>query len=724
MKLMSIELENIRSYESGKTDFPEGSILLSGDIGSGKSTLLLATEFALFGIRRGELSGTSLLRRGKKQGFVRLTFSIDNKEIVIKRSLKRTGSTISQDSGKIIVDGTEHNLTPMELKAHILQYLGYPQDLLGKQKSLLYRYTVYTPQEELKRIMWAKTEDRLDSLRKVFGVDRYQLITENLDRFLGSLRSKKRELKGVYQDLDDKLETRTNLRTTLKDVKKNIDACEQKEISIEGELERWRKGKKGIENQITQYNEMKLKLATKQGLMTNAETRLQSVRKKTDEYQKAIEEIDNLQSPTDLPEKELEKQIDTLEKRIDKCVENPQGENKTIDALLEKMRGIAESLSDIETQRTEANTSIKNLKKATKELKSAGDICPICGKDLDKKHKDEKIAEYNTEIEALQKKQNDLQVELDNPSKEEQELAGNFKHEKDGLVKALREEKKKSQQLLDALLEYSKKIGTRPSLISEAETAAASEESLTGEIDNLGNEIGKLEKQIEKLEGVNQTKEEIEKNIERVTGELSDIVAQLATHRERKIQLNNQLKGLTQEIKRKKKARAFETKLSSLETWLGTHLMNLAGTIEKHYMVDLKQKFEPMFSQWFNLLIDDELLNVRIDDEFSPIIEQEGYEAEYENLSGGESASVALSYRLALNKVINTMVDDIKTRDLIILDEPTDGFSNDQMDKIRDVINELGAKQTIIVSHEPKIESYMDNIVRISKEDGVSRIAS
>lgn len=70
------------------------------------------------------------------------------------------------------------------------------------------------------------------------------------------------------------------------------------------------------------------------------------------------------------------------------------------------------------------------------------------------------------------------------------------------------------------------------------------------------------------------------------------------------------------------------------------------------------------------------------------------------------------------------MVEDIKTKDLTILEEPTDGFSNDQIDKIRDVVNELGAKQTIIVSHEPKIESYVNNIIRVMKEDGLSRIQS
>ncbi len=168
------------------------------------------------------------------------------------------------------------------------------------------------------------------------------------------------------------------------------------------------------------------------------------------------------------------------------------------------------------------------------------------------------------------------------------------------------------------------------------------------------------------------------------------------------------------------KAQKFNRKLSGYEPWFEDYLIKLTGTIERHFMVELRQRFNPRFRDWFNLLIEDELLKVKIDDTFTPIIEQEGYEAEYENLSGGESASVALAYRLALNKVINTLVEEIKSKDIIILDEPTDGFSNDQLDKIRDIVAELEIPQTIIVSHEPKVESYVENIIRIRKEGGIS----
>ena len=93
-----------------------------------------------------------------------------------------------------------------------------------------------------------------------------------------------------------------------------------------------------------------------------------------------------------------------------------------------------------------------------------------------------------------------------------------------------------------------------------------------------------------------------------------------------------------------------------------------------------------------------------------------------ENLSGGEKTAVALSYRLALNKVINDIVSEIKTKDILMLDEPTDGFSSEQLDKVRDVLEQLNVKQVIIVSHESKIESFVDSVIRVGKEEHISKV--
>ena len=139
-------------------------------------------------------------------------------------------------------------------------------------------------------------------------------------------------------------------------------------------------------------------------------------------------------------------------------------------------------------------------------------------------------------------------------------------------------------------------------------------------------------------------------------------------------------------------------------------------------MLNVYHEFNELFKRWFDVLMEDETINVRLDDSFSPVVEQNGYEISVSNLSGGERTAAALAYRLALNKVVNDLMSGIKTKDLIILDEPTDGFSSEQLDKVRDVLEQIGTKQTIIVSHETKIESFVDNVVRIGKNEHVSEV--
>ena len=122
--------------------------------------------------------------------------------------------------------------------------------------------------------------------------------------------------------------------------------------------------------------------------------------------------------------------------------------------------------------------------------------------------------------------------------------------------------------------------------------------------------------------------------------------------------------------------------------------------------------------------MNEENISVALENDFTPVIEQNGYHIQYDDLSGGEKTAAALAYRLALNQVINNIVSTIKTKDIIILDEPTDGFSEEQIDRIRDVLNELNMKQIIIVSHEPKIETFVDTVIRLQKNEHVTKIIS
>ena len=56
--------------------------------------------------------------------------------------------------------------------------------------------------------------------------------------------------------------------------------------------------------------------------------------------------------------------------------------------------------------------------------------------------------------------------------------------------------------------------------------------------------------------------------------------------------------------------------------------------------------------------------------------------------SGGEITSVSLAYRLTLNMTMRQETESMNSN-LLILDEPTDGFSKNQLSKVKDVLREM-----------------------------------
>jgi len=123
MNIKKISLHNIRSYKDQELEFSEGSTLLAGDIGSGKTSVLLGIEFALFGLQPGQ-RGSSILRNGEDEGGVVLHFEVEDKSVIIERTLKK-GKTISQDYCAITINGMKEEIAVTELKNKVLELLNF-----------------------------------------------------------------------------------------------------------------------------------------------------------------------------------------------------------------------------------------------------------------------------------------------------------------------------------------------------------------------------------------------------------------------------------------------------------------------------------------------------------------------------------------------------------------------------------------------------------------------
>ena len=683
MILKRLKLTNIRSYTDAVVDFPKGSVLLAGDIGSGKSTILLAIEFALFGIKASELPGSALLRHGKREGSVELEFCVEGKEILIKRALKSGANGIVQDAGYIMIDGIKKDATPKELRAIVFEILGYPKDLVSKSKDLVYRYTVYTPQEAMKEILYAKPEERLDILRRVFNVDKYKRIRENTIFVLSSLKEKRKELEGFTLDLHPKKQQQAQLNSEIVALQSKIKEIEPSHDVSKQALSKKAKEAEGLEKEMGELNLLLREFA---GLESRMHSLLDHRKRNQGEIERIDREIAALQ-------KEVEgKAVVDIEDQLSKA----KSRQSVIEIELKKVYKEMHSLSSRMEQSEETLQKVGRL-----------DDCPMCRQHVTHEHKDsiskeEKGRQKEWSQALLKFKEDDarLSLELANAQKEGEML--------------------RKQQNEMAIVSV-KLVNLRK---REAEKIAKAREQ-----ESLKKELGTL----------NMKKLDISLSIEQKKGaqerfDLAKKALDIAREEERKLDiahasLQKELEGvlrmgahLEKDIKDREEAMHKLSRLKEVQEWLSQFFMNLMGTIERHVMLAINREFNEYFKNWFSTLMEDETLSVRLDDDFTPQIEQNGYETSIENLSGGEKTSVALAYRLSLNKVINDIVSQIKTKGILMLDEPTDGFSTEQLDKVREVLEMLRVDQIIMVSHEAKIESFVDKVIRVSKQDHVSRV--
>ena len=426
-------------------------------------------------------------------------------------------------------------------------------------------------------------------------------------------------------------------------------------------------------------------------------------------------------------------------------------------------------LKDLNEKIKEHEVNITNSENIKKEILKISK-CPVCCQDVSKEHKerikeseDEKIARLSLHMKEFLKEKDALEINLKENNERKKKNEQNEKEiirlnaeinsynaqvnditDKEKNFDKLDEEKKKSIKKIEAfeknnLEEIENLIETKKKMLEKLRVKG----ELSARINEKRKDYGKLKEELgilkKKIGGLNIKKRdlngEIEKfgDIEKESKDLEEEIEELQKKKEEKnieiSVLEKEKEGLMKiissiddDIRRKEAAKDEIKKINSLQNWLEKFFIILMGLVERHVMMKIYAEFNELFQNWFNVLIEDESINVRLSDDFSPLIEQNGYNIESDNLSGGEKTSLALAYRLALNKVINDFIGTIMTKDLIILDEPTDGFSSEQLDNIRNVLDQINIKQVIIVSHESKIESFVDNVIRVHKGEHVSSV--
>jgi exonuclease SbcC len=680
MKLKKLKLKNIRSYDEQEIEFSDGSLILAGDIGSGKTSILLAIEYVLFGLQPGQ-KGSSLLRNNCDSAEVSLEMEIDGKEVIIERRLRRATKGISNEYSAITINGQKTESSTTEIKSQIIKLLNYPTEFI-KKNNLLYRYTIYTPQEQMKQIILEDADSRLNVLRHIFGIDKYKRIRENLAIFLTRLKEQSKLLQGLILDMDIEKQNlqlkKESLAKVYQDLVKSNEMvdikksdCKQIELEVT-ELESKIREKESFEKEV---EKSKIMIATKKEYFIT--------------IGKDISEIETSIS-------ELKQKFD--ESLYKKTLSNLEEKQKEIEAINKRMIDLAGEIASYEKEKRDY------LDK--KERVFGMKFCPTCLQDVAIAHKhniilsaESRISEINHTLILLASEKKNVETNLERAKKERINL----------------EEIKLDLDILKSKQFYQEKS------IKKLEDLRKSKETLEKDISFLVNHVEALKASILSFTKFDNYYKSKQLELRSAFSKEKEAEISFAELKKESEFLKREISKLEEVIRIKE---ANKTKLSyllELIDWLSNQYTSLIDFTERNVMIKLRNEFSSLFNKWFNMLVP-ESFEAQLDEKFTPIIIQSGIEMEYSFLSGGERTAVALAYRLALNQTINSILSQIKTREIVILDEPTEGFSEVQIDKMRDVLEELNVSQLIIVSHEQKMESFVDKVIRIKKENLLSRV--
>ncbi len=839
MQLRRLELTNIRSYQSARVEFGPGTTLIVGDVGAGKTSLLYAVEMALFGA--AEVDAAYLVRHGAAHAEVAVRFEDADHTYDIARRLRRVrrrGRELFEPE-KITFreDGVPTSYSATEVRQRVIELLGFPDNANPQAHSDLWRWAIYVPQERMRDILSAKPQDRLETVRKALGVERYRTAAENAQLFAADLRAggrhardeadrmahwdtefaeATREADRLRVDrvaLERAIATRSKVVAdataavaALKERTKELEADRREVDSLaredsadeRGISERLRlRGERSEEltrrvAEATEARAASLELPAARAALTEAERELVRARKVLDEHGRTVQGLAVARAQLAAAERRASDAHDQLGRARSEreeatgelakaASEGPAREppSPTPWDLPEIERRLAGARED-DHARLEAVTAARAALGQVEELLGAG-VCPTCRQPVRAAdfapHRAE-AAGTLARAEELRRSSNEAVTGLEETRKarERYERA----RERWVILEARRATARDTIARREEILRAAEIAGTEATARAEtaraeverlrpleeggallrtalerreteatarraaAERATIAEErarSATTAVDALTAEIARIEKEIAVVQGRRgERSQRISVLRERLSGRdavATDLAtaetsfcgaeALLGDDRGALVRADTRLDGEVRRAALAEKGRSERAALLARATEYDRKAEWVAGpfrlhvlAMERDVLAHAQASFDRDFSRYFASLVDDPGLVARTNPDFTPEVSIEGDPTPAEALSGGERTSLALAFRLALASVVRSL-GAVRLQTLI-LDEPTDGFSSEQMIRMGELFEELGLPQVIVVSHETQLLSIADRSLRVAKSEGRSTV--
>ncbi len=666
--LQSVELENFLSHKSTKLTFDKGVTVFVGQNGAGKSSIIDAITFALFGEHLRK-STKGLLRRGNNQAYVKVEFSIGNRQFEAVRKIDSKGTVGAVLHEKI--NGETIPLAAGERRQFGESMTKTIEDLIGLDFEKL-KVASIVQQGELQAIIEADPKKFKELVNAIIGIDKldiaYESMKKSIDNFRITIRSRLNYDDTNIDALQNRIDTLSKDITLLEPQKRKLESdkiLQENEFSIL---------QQNIESSTPKELKIKEIENKKEDLLRHIRDSIVKMKRDLVEKEKRLVECSDSLS------------ISSVKSQVESDAKQAQSD---IDRINTESRQIGEKIASIQSQQDIAN-----------RLHLVDGKCPVCDSKVDKlnplfdekyiiseldalKKKTETITKENT---VIQTKKRELDVKIQQITKAEGILSSNNIKSQSDLSKLEEEISRLKANTRDIPLEINTG-NLMQYVIDEYSTSviksisALVEETRDFNINDFQNLKSKLEQKRKSLIMLDQEIVAVNTRLKIYLDDSEKIVKVLSELHDVKQYVSN-LETIRSQIYNRDGPVA-----TSLRSWA----LSIISQKASEYLSTFNVKIQ-------RITLEDKARDIGI------MCHAGNLELDLESLSGGEKVSVALALRLGMAHFMGS-----SNLNFIILDEPTTHLDQERRKSLVNVLAQAfesnidAISQFIIITHDSDI---------------------